>query len=258
MRPGRAAVHTALPLLGLAALAVLGAVHEAAPSTDPLTYAGHGGASLVPRVIVRVVTDGHPQLVTIPVRRGVLPAAPAPRATRRSATPTPARAASAPRHVGSTAPRPAPFAVPRITTTADAYPYATDTAGGSDAWGFTTRQCVSYVAWQLAAAGRAIDNARQGWGSAFHWDDVARRRGDEVSTKPTVGAVAQWHANEASDYWSAGSTTANGAFVAGAGGHVGWVTKVYEDGSVLVAQYNGTSDRSYSTMRVKAPRYLSL
>ena len=30
------------------------------------------------------------------------------------------------------------------------------------------------------------------------------------------------------------------------------------DGSVQVAQYNGTGDRAYSTMRVRAPRYLYL
>ena len=36
------------------------------------------------------------------------------------------------------------------------------------------------------------------------------------------------------------------------------LTKVYSDGSVQVAQYNGDGSRSYSTMRVKAPRYLRL
>jgi hypothetical protein len=36
------------------------------------------------------------------------------------------------------------------------------------------------------------------------------------------------------------------------------VLAVYRDGSVLVAQYNGTASRAFSTMRVKAPRYLLL
>jgi surface antigen len=37
---------------------------------------------------------------------------------------------------------------------------------------------------------------------------------------------------------------------------VGWVKQVYADGSALVEQYNMGGDRSYSVMRVKAPRYL--
>jgi len=36
------------------------------------------------------------------------------------------------------------------------------------------------------------------------------------------------------------------------------VLSVYSDGSVLVEQYNLYGDESYSTMRVKAPRYLHL
>jgi surface antigen len=34
------------------------------------------------------------------------------------------------------------------------------------------------------------------------------------------------------------------------------VTHVYSDGSVQIEQYNMSGTRSYSTMRVKAPRYL--
>jgi hypothetical protein len=34
------------------------------------------------------------------------------------------------------------------------------------------------------------------------------------------------------------------------------VRAVYADGSALIEQYNMFSSRSYSTMRVKAPRYL--
>jgi surface antigen len=43
---------------------------------------------------------------------------------------------------------------------------------------------------------------------------------------------------------------------AGMYGHVGYVQGVYSDGSVSVAQYNMNGNRSYSTARVRAPRYL--
>jgi surface antigen len=156
---------------------------------------------------------------------------------------------------------PAPAAVPRAQSTrtvTDGYPWASDTSGGSDPWGFTKRQCVSYVAWRLAGAGRPLNNATQGWGSALDWDDTARRLGYRVSSSPTVGAVAQWNAGERSSYWSPGSSRADGSYLAGSAGHVAWVVDVYDDGSVLVAQYNGTVDRGFSTMHVTAPRYLSL
>jgi surface antigen len=154
--------------------------------------------------------------------------------------------------------RPAATVVQAARTSPDSYPYAADTSGDSDEWGFTKRQCVSYVAWRLAQVGRPIDNERDHWGSALDWDDTAKRLGYGVSTRPSVGAVAQWNAGEHSAYWSGASASSDGTFVAGAAGHVAWVTAVYSDGSVQVAQYNGTGDRSYSTMRVKAPRYLYL
>lgn len=262
MRSARAAVHAALPLLGLAALAAFGAVRDPGPPADGLLFAGDGRGSLSPTVVVRIVTDGRPQLVTIPVHQAPLPKVSSP--TPSPATPPAARTSpvakpvTAPRTGTIPAPRTAPATVPRAVSSADAYPYAADTTGGSDQWGFTMRQCVSYVAWRLADVGRPIDNGSQHWGSAFDWEDRARDLGYGVSTHPAIGSVAQWGANEQSPYWSAGSSTANGLFIAGTNGHVAWVTKVYADGSVLVAQYNGTSERSFSTMRVQAPRYLSL
>jgi surface antigen len=147
-------------------------------------------------------------------------------------------------------------AAPTATRThaSTGYPWASDTTGGRDPWGFTKRQCVSYVAWRLDGVGRSI-GTRQGWGSASGWDDVARRRGVTVTSRPAVGSVAQWNAGESSRVVSGSS---RGTFVAGSYGHVGWVTAVYTDGSVQVAQYNGSGTRSYSTMRVFAPRFLRL
>ena len=142
-----------------------------------------------------------------------------------------------------------------MTHVSTGYPWASDTTGGNDPWGFTKRQCVSYVAWRLDRVGRPV-STRQGWGSASGWDDVARRRGVTVTTRPAVGSVAQWNAGETSRLYAYGGW--RGTYGAGSYGHVAWVTHVYADGSVQVAQYNGNGTRSYSTMRVFAPRFLRL
>jgi len=213
---------------------------------------------------VQVLRDPPPSVT--PQRHAPTPRAKARRITRshRTATPLPSRtreAAPVPvrTRTAAAAPRPrrttATASPTRTATRAAAYPYAGDTTGGSDPWGFTKRQCVSYVAWRLDQVGRRI-HARQGWGDARSWDETARSKGRTVTTRPSLGAVAQWNAGERSAFYSSGSPT--GTFVAGSQGHVGWVTKVYADGSVHVAQYNGTASRSYSTMRVKAPRFLRL
>jgi surface antigen len=139
----------------------------------------------------------------------------------------------------------------------DDYPYRTQSDYYAvDRWGFTQRQCVSFAAWRLAQHGHTISNNRDNWGSAYTWDDTARRLGFTVTRSARVGAIAQWNAHESSPYYSSGSSRANGSFVAGGYGHVGYVKQVYSDGSALVEQYNMGSSRSYSVMRVKAPRYL--
>jgi surface antigen len=242
VRLGRAAVLVALP-----ALMAVGVVQGERRGSVIPTEAAQG----VGTVVVRVSTDGHPQLVRLvtrarEVRRAAVPVVAAPRAEVRT---------SRPQRV-VTAPPP----VRRVATVAvaDTYPWAGDTSGGMDPWGFTKRQCVSYVAYRLAEAGAPLDNGRDHWGSALDWDDTAQRLGFPVRTEPSVGAVAQWDAGEAGDYWAPGSTRAAGTFRAGPYGHVAWVTQVFGDGSVQVAQYNGTGDRDFSTMRVRAPRYLLL
>jgi surface antigen len=77
-----------------------------------------------------------------------------------------------------------------------------------------------------------------------------------VSHSPRVGAIAQWNAGESSSAYLSGSSTPNATFTAGGYGHVGYVAAVYSDGSVLIEQYNMGDSRSYSVMRMKAPRYL--
>jgi surface antigen len=138
----------------------------------------------------------------------------------------------------------------------DDYPWRTSTTNASDSWGFTQRQCVSFVAWREAQAGRAMNNAEQHWGSALSWDEAASRLGVSIGTRPVVGAIAQWNAYERSPWWANGSSTANGWIQAGPYGHVGFVKQVNSDGSAVVEQYNVSGNRSYALTRVKAPRYL--
>ena len=66
----------------------------------------------------------------------------------------------------------------------DDYPWRLDTTQTADRWGFTKRQCVSFVAWRMAQRGHPLNNATQKWGSALTWDDTARRLGYGIGTKP--------------------------------------------------------------------------
>lgn len=148
-----------------------------------------------------------------------------------------------------------PLATPALAV-GDDYPYRAYTNNVADRWGFTVRQCVSFVAWREAQSGHPVNNITQHWGSAVNWDNTARARGIWISSRPRVGAIAQWNAYERSAWYVHGSSTANGSISAGGYGHVAWVRYVYADGSALIEQYNMSGNRSYSTMRVKAPRYL--
>ncbi len=224
---------------------VRGALSAAGPAAAAIPSTVAAPASRT-RLIGRNVTAARPRVVSAPT------AAPRSTASKPASKPVPKPAATA-----SPAPAPAKTAAP-VRTGTDDYPYRTATTNSYDDWGFTKRQCVSFAAWRLAQAGHALDNRAEGWGSALTWDDVARQRGIAVTAAPAVGAVAHWNAGEASAYYGPGSTTANGRFAAGSYGHVGWVTHVYADGSAQVEQYNSGGDRSWSSMHVKAPRYLRI
>lgn len=138
----------------------------------------------------------------------------------------------------------------------DDYPWRTDTTQSADRWGFTKRQCVSFVAWRMAQRNHPLNNGTQRWGSALSWDDTARRLGYGIGTKPVAGSIAHWNAGERAQWYANGSTVPNGTMSAGSYGHVAYVQGVYSDGSVSVAQYNMSGNRAYSTARIKAPRYL--
>lgn len=138
------------------------------------------------------------------------------------------------------------------------YPYRSAPAGAIDRWGFTERQCTSFVAWRLAQHRRPINNYTQHWGDAGHWDVTARRLGKRVTTVPQVGSVAQWHPYETSVYYLLTSTRPWGTMRANSHGHNAYVVRVWADGSVTVKQYNLNVFRGYSVSHVRAPRFLYL
>ncbi len=80
----------------------------------------------------------------------------------------------------------------------DAYPYRNAGFGmspgpgcvdndGPDAWGYCTRQCVSYAAWAVVASGRS---APMYFGNARDWVGAAYARGIPVYRNPQPGDIA--------------------------------------------------------------------
>ena len=143
---------------------------------------------------------------------------------------------------------------PSALASGDDYPYRAAAGNPSDPWGFTERQCVSFVAWRLKQRSHPISNSSQHWGSAYNWDNAAAAMHKTITHTPKVGAIAQWNQNEKSAYYPSGGGV--GTIQAGPQGHVAYVSKVYSDGSVQIEQYNMSGNRAYSIMRVKAPRYI--
>lgn len=136
------------------------------------------------------------------------------------------------------------------------YPWRLDTTQTADPWGFTKRQCVSWVAFRMSQRGVILNNWRHHWGSADNWDNAARRMNHGIGPKPVIGAIAHWNAGERAAWYANGSSTANGTLTGGPAGHVGYVQGVHPDGSAVVTQYNLSGTRGYSIVRVRAPRYL--
>jgi surface antigen len=245
--PALAALLLTSTTPGLAAVPVVPVSQSADVEVVPHAVGPVGSLLAAKRPAVR------PQ-VRAQARRQV-PVATRPAAATRSVT-----RHTAPKTTVRSAPRTS--STPKVSQTAqpwgtDDYPYRTQSDFyATDRWGFTQRQCVSFAAWRLAQHGHGISNTRDNWGSAYTWDDTARRLGFSVTHTARVGEIAQWNAHEDSPYYGKGASRPNGTFVAGGYGHVGYVKQVYADGSALVEQYNMSGSRAYSVMRVKAPRYL--
>lgn len=94
-----------------------------------------------------------------------------------------------------------------------------------DSWGMYNRECVSYTAYKVAASGRHMPYWG-GRGNANQWDNNAIKAGIPVDRNPRVGDVAVSNAG----YY----------------GHTMYVEHVYGDGRILISQYNGGWDGTYS------------
>mgnify|MGYP001248208830 CR=1 FL=1 len=94
-----------------------------------------------------------------------------------------------------------------------------------DSWGMYNRECVSYTAFKVAASGRYMPYWG-GRGNANRWDDNAIAAGIPVDGNPRVGDVA----------------ISNAGFY----GHAMYVEHVYDDGRILVSQYNASWTGTYS------------
>lgn len=124
----------------------------------------------------------------------------------------------------------------------DDYPYRNGMIDVPDAWGYLTRECVSFVAWRM--------NQQMGWkegqpypfaartvgllGNANTWGPRLEAQGYKVDMYPKPGSIAWWGGNKgiaSSEY-----------------GHVAVVTKVNDNGTVDIEQYNGIPPYGYSTM----------
>jgi surface antigen len=141
-----------------------------------------------------------------------------------------------------------------------AYPWIRDQTQGLDTYGMTKRQCVSFAAWYINMHGTPFGYMTKGpkgvgtFNNATVWDAAAFKAGFVVSTRPLVGSIAQWHAYETSTWLT---PTYKGWMKAGWAGHVAIVTRVYWNGNVDIAQYNGPNPRGYSVaINVRAPRYI--
>jgi surface antigen len=107
-----------------------------------------------------------------------------------------------------------------------------------DQWGFSFRNCTSFVAWRMNTTNAVgFTNGMRGgqWGNANHWDDNARTLGYAVNSTPARGAIAQ---------------TDDGNF-----GHVAWVDAVNGDGTVTVEDYNFAATGVYARRTVAASTY---
>ncbi len=141
-----------------------------------------------------------------------------------------------------------------------AYPWARDQTQALDTFGMVKRQCVSFAAWYVNVHGTPFGYMTRGpkgvgtFDNATVWDSAARKAGFVVSSQPITGAIAQWHAHEKSS-WRL--PNGSGMMSAGKAGHVAVVTRVYWNGNVDLAQYNGNNPRGFSVaVNVRAPRYI--
>lgn len=95
--------------------------------------------------------------------------------------------------------------------------YNKDVGCNLDQYGYCLRNCTSYTAQRLGAAGVKAD-ILSGLGNGGSWYSSAFAKGVSVGSVPKIGAAA---------------------VITGSPGHVGFVTAVHSNGSIDVASYNG-------------------
>ena len=100
-----------------------------------------------------------------------------------------------------------------------------------DNWGMYNRECVSYTSWKVYSTYGYMPYWG-GVGNANQWPGNAARAGIPTGSTPKVGSVAVWNVG----YY----------------GHVMWVERVNEDGSVWISQFNYDFRGNYSEMLVSA------
>lgn len=105
-----------------------------------------------------------------------------------------------------------------------------------DNWGMFNRECVSYTAWKVYET-RGYMPYWGGRGNANQWDDNARAAGIPVDGNPRSGDVAVKNS--------------------GTYGHVMYVEYAYDDGSILVSDYNQQWDGAYRRYTVSADKVIS-
>lgn len=125
---------------------------------------------------------------------------------------------------------------PCASGSGDTYPYkwcSIPMDSVLDSWGMYNRECVSYTAWKVYEKNGYMPYWG-GRGNAKQWDDNARAAGIPVDGNPRIGDVAVKNS--------------------GTYGHVMWVEYVYDDGSILVSDYNQQWDGAYRRYTVSAAK----
>ncbi len=110
------------------------------------------------------------------------------------------------------------------------YPYRDSEEDLVDQWNTYTRNCTSYVMWKINQTGMSFNNNPTGpngnsttMGNAGNWDEHASNIGYTVDSNPGAGDVMNWEANSGG---------------AGSAGHVAWVEKVNDNGTVFLSEWN--------------------
>lgn len=111
-------------------------------------------------------------------------------------------------------------------------------ASCADPWGLYYRECVSYVAWRLSAAGKGVRHFG-GRGHAFQWPSTVSGY-TQQSRSPSAGAALVFPAGVQGAAWT---------------GHVMYVEQIYGDGSIRISEYNWDGRGSYSERKLTPGEY---